>query len=111
MAFPTDPQPNHIEEKGRKFLVDEVKAEDGSVYTRLRNTAVQRTWTLEYTQLDETGQTTMNNWYEGVYGAFQADTWTHPYLNTTVNVRCREFRWKVGAYPRRNLSVTLEEVL
>lgn len=109
MAYPTAPPANHIEEAKREFLVEKVEAEDGTIYTRLRNANVMRTWKLEYLQLSEADQTTMNSWHAGVKGSYQSDTWANPYLTGTVKIRCTAWAWKMGAYPRRDLDVTLEE--
>ena len=111
MAYPTAPAPNHIEEVKREFLVDEVKTEDGSVFTRIKNTSKRRTWRLEYQQLSESDQSTMNAWYDARYGAYQSDTWSHPYLGTSGTIRCRGWVWIMGAYRRQTLTVTLEEVI
>ena len=109
MAYPTSPAPNNIEETKREYLVDTVKAEDGKRYTRLRSSKLLRTWKLTYEQLGATDQTTLNNWFSGVYGEYQSDTWAQPYTAETVTVRCTDWNWKLGAYPRRTLTVTMEE--
>lgn len=109
MAYPTTPKPNNIEEMGRNYLIDRAESEDGTVYTRLRKDKLFRKWSLKYQMLDASAQSTMDSWYTGCKGGYTTDTWTHPYLGTSVTIRCTGWKYTIGAYPLRDLAVELEE--
>lgn len=114
MAYPSSPAPNRVDIDSARYLTDQQTAEDGTVYSYLRNTKMLMTWRLAYTLLPETSQASLWAWYEGVYGPHQTDTWVNPVTGVTHTVRCKgmsvadELRGGYGNR-RRSMEVVLEE--
>ena len=114
MAYPSSPAPNAIEIQDVRYLSEQQAAEDGTVFSYLRNTKMLITWRLTYQLLIESNQALLWAWYESVYGNHNSDTWTNPETGVQHTVRCKSMRvtdYLRGGYGlrRRSMEVVLEE--
>lgn len=112
MAYPSTPEPDHIENTKREYLFDEQTAEDGTRYVYLRRDQLLQEWKLTYEALSESDQITLDAWLDSTAYGFGSDTWTHPVTGAshTVVLAKGSFKVSIVAYKIRKYELTLQEV-